>query len=220
MKLLRNSWRAGLGMLGIAALAGLLTGCIGLQDEPSFTETPAVTAPAAPAKDGGSAAPVAGSPITDRYRVGDLVTITFSGLQELIPPHEERIKEDGTITLHLIGSVIAAGKNAGELQNEIQERYQKYYRGLVVTVKALDRFFYVGGEVKTPGRQPWVGELTVTQAIQSAGDFTDFANKKRVQLTRVDGSTLIVNCVKALADPKLDVRVLPGDKVHVPRRWW
>jgi polysaccharide export outer membrane protein len=219
MKLSRSYWRTGLGVLAICGMAAVLSGCIALQDEPVFSEAPPVSATAAPAADGTSAA-APGDQISDRYRVGDLVTVKFSGVQELIPPHEERIKEDGSITLHLIGSVIATGKNSGELQQEIQARYQKYYRGLVVTVVSLDRFFYVGGEVKSPGRQPWVGALTVTQAIQVAGDFTDFANKKKVQLTRADGSTLTVNCVKALKDPKLDPRVMPGDKVSVPRRWW
>ena len=55
---------------------------------------------------------------------GDLVTVTFSGVTEPPPPHEERITDDGTITLTLIGAVRAAGKNAGELQKEIRDRYQ------------------------------------------------------------------------------------------------
>ena len=222
MKFLSSCGRMGLRMVCGLVLAGILAGCAGLQDDLSFSEeAPPVSSGATKAEDVNIVpAPPTEVSATDRFRVGDLVTVRFSGVQETIPIHEERIKEDGTITLHLIGSVIAAGKNAGELQKEIQERYQKYYRGLVVTIVSLDRFYYVGGEVKVPGRQPWVGELTVTQAIQSTGDFTDFANKKKVQLIRVDGSTVTVDCVKALRDPKLDLRVMPGDKVHVPRRWW
>ncbi len=66
--------------------------------------------------------------------------------------HEETIKEDGTITLPLIGSVYAVGKTAGELQNEIYTNYvPKYYVRLTVTVKSGDRVYYVGGEVKSPG---------------------------------------------------------------------
>ena len=58
------------------------------------------------------------------------------------------------------------------------------------------------------------------KAIASAGGFTDFANKKKVKLTRVDGRTQTVNCVKALDNPSLDLEVYPGDKIHVPRRLW
>jgi protein involved in polysaccharide export with SLBB domain len=121
----------------------------------------------------------------------------------------------------MIGSVLAKGKTSGELQKEIQDKYvPKYYQRLVVTVKSMDSFYTVGGEVKMPGRQPWVGELTVTQGIQSAGDFTDFANKKKVQLVRANGTKIVVNCIKALENPNLDPKVLPGDKITVPRRWW
>jgi hypothetical protein len=39
-------------------------------------------------------------------------------------------------------------------------------------------------------------------------------------LTRFDGRTQTVNCVKALDKPSLDPEVYPGDKIHVPRRIW
>ena len=54
---------------------------------------------------------------------------------------------------------------------------------------------------------------------QAAG-FTDFANKKKVKLTRVDGRTQTVNCIKALDKPSLDPEVYPGDKIYVRRRIW
>ena len=50
-------------------------------------------------------------------------------------------------------------------------------------------------------------------AIKAAGGFTDFANKKRVKLTRADGTTETVNCIKALEDPHLDLEVFPGDGI-------
>jgi len=81
----------------------------------------------------------------------------------------------------------------------------------------MSQFFYVGGEVKVPQRQLYTGPITVLKAIQSCGDFTDFANKKQVSLVRNDGRTLTVNCVKAIKNPTLDLPVYPGDKIHVPR---
>jgi polysaccharide export outer membrane protein len=231
MKILSNWWERGFSLLGVCAVALVLTGCHSTpKDEPVFSSDPVAAtsgaAASAPAASGQSAAP-AGVPLNpgavNRFRQGDMVTVTFSGLElaMALAPHEERIKEDGTITLPMIGSVLAKGKTAGELQKEIQERYvPKYYQRLVVTVKFLDSFYYVGGEVKVPNRQPWVGELTVTQAIQSAGDFTDFANRKKVLLVRADNTKITVNCVKALGNPSLDPKVFPGDKITVPRRWW
>jgi polysaccharide export outer membrane protein len=155
-----------------------------------------------------------------RFHVGETVNIIFSGTPDPMefPPHEETIKEDGNITLPLIGSVQALGKTAGELQKEIQDLYvPKYYVRLTVTVKPGDLIYYVKGEVKQPGRQLYVGETSVTKAITSAGDFTDFASHK-VTLIRANGDRLKVNVDKALDNPTLDAKVYPGDQVYVPRR--
>jgi len=156
-----------------------------------------------------------------RFHVGETVIIALTGTADQIPEHTEPIKEDGTLTLPYIGAVQAAGRTPGELQNEIRDLYvPKYYVRLTVTVKSQDRVYYVGGEVKQPGRQLYVGETTVTRAIQSAGDFTDFANRSKVWLVRAGGKHIKVNCNKAFEDPSLDLPVYPGDQIQVPRRFF
>jgi hypothetical protein len=79
-------------------------------------------------------------------------------------------------------------------------------------------WYYVSGEVRTPNRRLYEGRITLLQAITSAGDFTAFADKKRVRLTRADGTSQIVNCTKAQGDASLDPEVHPGDTVFVGRR--
>ncbi len=155
-----------------------------------------------------------------RFQVGDQVTVTLTGPPDPIPPHQERIKEDGTITLNLIGPVAATNRTPGELQKVIHDLYvPQYYPRLTVTVTSELLVYFIGGEVKNPGRQIYGGKTTVIKAIQSAGDFTEFANKKKVKLTRADGKTVLtVNCVEALQVPSKDPEVFPGDQVHVPRR--
>ena len=195
-------------------------------EKPTFSSLPGQ--PTSAAVSGGATTNAAGkSPlggITDQggvLAVGDLVTVKFSGTIEQIPPHEERIKDDGSITLPLIGAVQAAGKSTGDLQKEIHDRYvPDYYVRLTVTVTGEQRVYYVGGQVRQPGRQVYLGLTTVTKAIQSAGDFTDFAAKTRVELTRADGKTITIDCVKAAKDPALDLQVFPGDKINVPLRDW
>jgi protein involved in polysaccharide export with SLBB domain len=151
----------------------------------------------------------------------DNINITFIGPEgTLIPPFDGRISEQGTITLPLIGTVQAAGKTAAEIERDIHKAYvPQYYLRLTVTVRGQARFYFVGGEVKVPNRYEWTGELTVTKAIQTAGDFTDWANKKNVTVTRADGSTIrSINCVKILEGKSPDVPVYAGDKIHVRRR--
>jgi protein involved in polysaccharide export with SLBB domain len=156
-----------------------------------------------------------------RFHVGDAVSVTFSGLPDNDNPlpHLEPIKEDGTITLPDIGKVQAAGKTAGELQNEIHDSYvPKFYTHLTVTVSTGDRVYYVRGEVKGAGRQLYVGETTVTKAIASAGDFTDFANHNNVLLIRSNGQRIKVNVDKVMEGKEVDPPVYPGDQIEVKRR--
>lgn len=156
-----------------------------------------------------------------KFHVGETVSVMFSGIPDTIPPHEEPIKEDGTITLPLIGPVQAAGKTAGELQAQIHDLYvPKYYVRLTVTIKPGDLVYYVKGEVKTPGRQIYVGEITVTKAITSAGDMTDFASHSNVWLIRANGQRIKVNVDDVLENPSQDPQVYPGDQIVVERRYW
>ena len=155
-----------------------------------------------------------------RFRIGETVIVTFSGSPIPIEPHEEPIKEDGTITLSLIGAVNAAGKTAGELQNEIYTNYvPKYYVRLTVTVKSGERVYYVGGEVKGSSRQFYVSDTTVTKAIQAAGGLTDFANHSKVWLTHTStGQRIRVNYDEALKYPAKDPPVYPDDQINVEKR--
>jgi protein involved in polysaccharide export with SLBB domain len=165
------------------------------------------------------AADYAGDPAVARLHVGDTITVLLDGLPEAISPHEESIKEDGSINLDLIGHVKAAGRTAGELQDAIHELYvPRFYTHVTVTVKTGDRVFYVRGEIKAPGRQIYVGQITVTKAITSSGDFTDFANRKKVWLIRANGQRFNLNCNAILDGEAPDPQVYPGDQIVVTRR--
>ena len=89
---------------------------------------------------------------------------------------------------------------------------------MVIIPPRNEVFYFVDGEVKMPGRQPWVGELTVTQAIESVGGFSDDARMpRRVLLVRANGTKVVVDCKKAREDARWDPKVFPGDKITVPR---
>ncbi len=207
--------------LGLAVASGaLLAGCLfhhNQSDEPTFSDSPGMS---------GTTATNAFDSIAEtmRFKVGDQLTVTLTGPPDPIPPHQERIKEDGTITLIYIGSVIATNKTAGALQKEILDLYvPKYYQHLTVVVSAdLQLYFFsVGGEVRQEGPKPYPGETRVTTAIQAAGGFTEYANRKKVQLTRSGAKKpIVVNWYDAQSDKGKDPQVFPGDKIYVPKKIW
>jgi polysaccharide export outer membrane protein len=192
---------------------------------PASDTTPAVT-PGASSVLSPSADPAAtngSGPEKEVLHVGSSLTITLTDTPNPIPPFEGKIREDGTITLTLNQTFKADGKTPGELEKEIRERYvPDYFKRMTVSVKqeAMTLWYYVDGEVKQPSRQLYSTRITLLKAIASASGFTDFANKKKVKLTRVDGRTQVVNCVKARDNPKLDPEVYPGDRIYVPRSIW
>jgi len=228
---LAGRWAVACGWLFMGLL---LAGCHaggGSGSDPRFSELPGVTPPAAPETASSTAAPAPVAPPStsgnaenaELLKIGDALSIVFSDLPYIQPPFDGPIRDDGTITLMQNQTFQAAGKTPGELEREIRARYvPNYFINMTVTVnhKEMTRFYFVGGEVKAPGREPYIGPITLLRAIETAGDFTDFAKRTRVQLSRA-GSTnkvITINCIKARQNPSLDVEIFPGDKIHVPRR--
>ncbi len=54
--------------------------------------------------------------------------------------------------------------------------------------------------VKQPGREIYVGKTTVTKAITSAGDFTDYASHN-VKLIRANGGSHQSGCGQGVGRP-------------------
>jgi len=114
------------------------------------------------------------------------------------------------------------GKSDGELQKEIRDSYvPKYYVRLTVTLTYSQELSYsVLGEVRQPGPKAYSGKTTVTKAVGAAGGPTEFADKRKLVLTRANGTKLKVNYKKAIEDPKFDPQVFPGDSINVPKTWY
>ncbi len=159
----------------------------------------------------------------DLLKVQDEVHVTFADLPVPQPPIDDQVKQDGTITLLFNHTFHVAGKTRRDVEKEIHDYYvPDFYRNMTVTVRVTPstQFYFVDGEVKAPNRQIYIGYITVTRAIASAGGFTDFARKRSVILKRANGQRITVNCLKAIKDPKLDPPVYPGDSIYVYRTWW
>ena len=210
MNALRSVVRRGAAVLVLAVVSLWAAGC---------QQGPVIYPPiGGPAGNNGSVTNGIVANGAGKLRPGDRITLIFSGIEPPMPNYEDRVKEDGTISPPDILRWVAAGKTPGELQTELNAEYKKYYTRLNVTVSAGDRYYYVSGDVKNPGPKLWLGETDIVSAIAAAGDFTEFADRKNVQVTRADGRVEVVNVVDVLRDPETNqVATHPGDKIHVPR---
>jgi len=158
----------------------------------------------------------------DLLSPGMKISVTFSGINPPPPRHEEQIREDGCINPPLLkGTTKAAGKTIGQLQQELQSRYvPAFFKNATVTVTRPESYYFVTGEVKNAGQKPYLSKMTITSAIATAGGFTEFAKRTKVEILRSNGHKETVNCDKAIRDPKYDVPIYPDDKIIVRQRWY
>lgn len=215
-----RSWGLALALV----LAGLFLGGCRTSDPAEAAFHDSVGGPA------GSAAVLAENPAltgigqAEVLNVGDTLSIVYNDLPILQPAWEGQIKADGTITLLLNQTFQAAGKTRSQLEKDIRDRYvPNYFRNMTVTIKQREetRLYYVGGQVRAPGRQVYLTRTSVLKAIQSAGDFNDWANRKKVRLTRADGKrTQVIDVSKIIRGAAPDVEVYPGDSIYVPKKLW
>lgn len=148
------------------------------------------------------------------YRLGaaDKVRVTVFGEEALTG--EFLVGGNGKISLPLIGETQAAGLTIAEFQTEIGDALrQGYITAPRVNAEVLTyRPFYILGEVKSPGAYPYTNELTVLNAVATAGGFTYRADLRRVFIKRGDSA----------ADDEFalttSTRVAPGDTIRIRER--
>lgn len=154
-----------------------------------------------------------------KLRVGDQLQVrldTGQG-QQSQSPLDVVIDENGEISLPLIDRVKAADLTSSELAERIQANYvPRYYVRCNVTVLITTRFFYVGGEIRSPGRYGWSEDISLLKAIDTAGGFTDYSNRRKVEVSR-GKQRIVVDCEEIRSKPAKDISILPGDSIRVSR---
>jgi polysaccharide export outer membrane protein len=149
---------------------------------------------------------------------GDRLTIMVDGPEP--QKFEDVVDDRGSIRLPHIGAVQAAGKPTSEVEDAIEQAYIKglIYRYVNVTVVSLDDEFFIRGEVKREGRFALTGAMTLGKAITVASGFTEYANRKKVEIQR--GNEIISFDMERIYSGKDEDPLLRrGDQVYVPRRF-
>ncbi len=164
-------------------------------------------------------------PTPDEYRIGagDVLQVLVWREPDASMP-ETVVQADGKISVPLIGEVEAAGLTVMELQKCLTEKIDRYIHNPVVTVHTKQinsRKVYVMGAVKKEGPILLLRPMTVLQALNEAGGFTEFAKKNRIYVLRnVDGkqTKLPFDYSQVLKGKNLEqnVTLLINDTIVVP----
>ena len=133
------------------------------------------------------------------------------------------VRPDGKISLPLLDDVQAAGLTPKQLADSITEKLKKYLadpRVTVVVTQINSKRIYLVGEVMHVGATPMLPNMTVLQALSSAG-LNQFANTKRIYVLRTENGKqqkLPVNYRKLVKGEQIEQNYLlqPGDTIVVP----
>ena len=174
-----------------------------------------------------SASPTVGSanalPATATYTIGPADTLLISVWKEPDLTATLPVRPDGMISVPLLDDVQAAGLTPMQLAASLREKLKRYVadpRVTVVVTQMNSQRVYITGEVTHTGATPLLPEMTVLQALSTAG-FTQFANTKAIYVLRSEKGKqerIPVN-YKALLrgeSPERNILLKPGDTIVVP----
>jgi protein involved in polysaccharide export with SLBB domain len=126
------------------------------------------------------------------------------------------VATNGHISFPLIGDVQAAGKTVQELRSEITAALADgYVKDPKVSAEVMTfRPYYILGEVEKPGEYPYIGGITVMNAIATAGGFTYRANNHDVFIKKANDTAEH----KVRLNDALELS--PGDTLRVGERYF
>jgi polysaccharide export outer membrane protein len=126
---------------------------------------------------------------TKSYIIGPEDILLISVWREDSLSHQYGVRPDGKITVPLIKDVQAAGLTPERLGEQLTQALSEYFNKPEITVSVIQinsKKFYISGEVNRAGQYPLVTSIKVFDALNAAGGFKDFANKKNIVIIRGD----------------------------------
>ena len=156
------------------------------------------------------------------YVIGPDDTLYISVWKEPDLTETLPVRADGKISMPLLNDVQAAGLTPMQLGAALTDKLKKYVSDPHVTIVVTQmnsQRVYVTGEVLHPGAMNLTPNMTVLQALSSAG-FTQFANTKNIYVLRNEHGNeakLPVNYKKLVkGEGGQNIALKPGDTIVVP----
>jgi len=168
--------------------------------------------------------------LDDKKRLGSNDYVSFRVVEDRDEESQHlRVNDNGELEVPYIGLVPAKGRTCRELAYAIKAALEKEYYYHATVILAIERVseksrgrIYVYGSVKGQGPQeiPADESYTVSKAIIRAGGFGDFANKRKVKVTRKNGQDFTIDLKRVIEEGRTDEDMVlqPDDQIYVPQR--
>lgn len=158
------------------------------------------------------------------YRIGPGDVLDVSVWKDEAQSKVVVVLPDGTISLPLIGEIVAAGKTVVQLKEEISGKVARFVPDPVLTVivqQVNSMMVYVIGKVNKPGRFALNTNVNVLQALTMAGGLNPFAKREQIRIMREgqEGTKIFefdYDEVSAGENLEQNIKLERGDMVVVP----
>jgi len=161
--------------------------------------------------------------VNDTYVIGGNDVLAVTVWKEPTLSGSILVRPDGMISIPLVGDVRAAGLTPSQLADQIRDKLKKYVQDpnvSVVVSQIHSKVIYLIGEVGKTGPVEMTPDMTLLEAISSAGGLSEFANKKKIYILRDEGGKrqrIPVHYKEALTGNRaLDLTLKSGDTIVVP----
>lgn len=130
------------------------------------------------------------------------------------------VDDNGDIEIPFVGKVEVIGKTLSEVKVKLDSVFKKYVNDAAITVRLVNNYISILGEVRSPGRYPINRDLlNVFEALSGAGDIDLYGNRQKVRLIRPSPYGPIVKEF-SLTDRSILTSefyyVMPNDIIYVP----
>lgn len=162
----------------------------------------------------------------DEYVIGPEDVLKISFWQDPDLDQTVQVRQDGKITLSIIGEITAAGMTPRELADRIEQSvslYNKRISQATVTVIGFNsQKIFVTGQVMSPGKRAFEVIPDLWTVIKEAGGATEAGDLTHVTIVRSEasgGERITVNLLEAISTGKLDnlPKLKTGDTIEIPR---
>ncbi|MGE5645918.1 MAG: SLBB domain-containing protein [Acidobacteriota bacterium] len=166
-------------------------------------------------------APADRVPVTSEYTLGPGDQLLVRGWGQIDLNVAPVVDRSGAVYIPQVGELNVAGLPFAKVQDYVKSAVSRVYRNFDLSVnlgQLRSIQVFVVGHARQPGAYTISSLSTLVNAIFAAGGPDSHGSMRRIRLTRPGRPTIEFDLYDLLlsGDKSADVRLLPGDVIHIP----
>jgi polysaccharide biosynthesis/export protein len=95
------------------------------------------------------------------------------------------VGSDGNIEIPFVGKIHVVNKTLTEIKSDLDSIFKKYLNDAAITVRLVNNYISILGEVRAPGRYPLTKDrVNIFEILSQAGDLNEYTNRQKIKLIR------------------------------------